>query len=441
MSKKLYIETFGCQMNFSDSEIVNSILVDHRYEPTQELEDADIVFVNTCSIRENAEKRVLQRLQQFRHLKKEKPDMVIGVLGCMAERLKETLLEKAAYIDLIAGPDAYRDLPRLIKVAGSGQKAINVILSADETYADINPVRLDSNHVSAFISIMRGCENHCAYCVVPSVRGVERSRNPETILTECQDLFNNGYREITLLGQNVNSYEWESDDGDVSFPMLLEKVAALNPLLRVRFATSHPKDLSDELIATMVRNENICRSVHLPVQSGSSRILELMNRRYDREWYMNRVNAIRQNLPECSITTDIITGFCSETENEHQETLSLMQWAGYDYAYMFKYSERPGTIAAKKLIDDVPETVKSRRLTEIINLQQHLSHQSNQRDVEQIFTVLVEGTSKRSSKQLMGRTSQNKVVVFTGVEGKPGTYVKVLITKCTPATLIGEAIG
>lgn len=428
-------------MNFSDSEIVNSILVDHRYEPTQELEDADIVFVNTCSIRENAEKRVLQRLQQFRHLKKEKPDMVIGVLGCMAERMKESLLEKAAYVDLIAGPDAYRDLPRLIKVAGSGQKAINVILSADETYADINPVRLDSNHVSAFISIMRGCENHCAYCVVPSVRGIERSRNPETILTECQDLFNNGYREITLLGQNVNSYEWESDDGRVSFPKLLEKVAAVNPLLRVRFATSHPKDLSDELIATMVRNENICRSVHLPVQSGSSRILELMNRRYNREWYMDRVKSIRQNLPECSITTDIITGFCSESENEHQETLSLMQWVGYDYAYMFKYSERPGTIASKKLTDDVPETVKSRRLTEIIDLQQQLSHQSNQRDVGQIFTVLVEGTSKRSSKKLMGRTSQNKVAVFTGAEGKPGTYVKVLITKCTPATLIGEAIG
>lgn len=427
-------------MNFSDSEIVNSILVDHRYEATNELENADVIFVNTCSIRENAEKRILQRLRQFQHLKKAKPEMIIGVLGCMAERMKESLLEKAGYIDLIAGPDSYRDLPRLINLAESGQKAINVILSADETYADINPVRLDSNQVSAFISIMRGCENHCAYCVVPSVRGVERSRNPETILRECYDLFNKGYREITLLGQNVNSYNWQDENDKTSFPELLEKVANVNPLLRVRFATSHPKDLSDELISVMLRNENICRSVHLPLQSGSSRILKLMNRRYNREWYMERISAIRENLPECTVTTDIITGFCTEEEADHEDTLLLMKWAKFDYAYMFKYSERPGTIAAKRLKDDVPEKTKSRRLEEIIALQQDMSHQSNMKDVGKVFSVLVEGTSKRSFEQLMGRNSQNKVVIFSDAEARPGEYVDVIITKCTPATLIGRAV-
>ncbi len=427
-------------MNFSDSEIVNSILVDHRYEPTQNLEAADVVFVNTCSIRENAENRVLQRLQQFGHLKRKNPELVIGVLGCMAERMKENLLEKAGFIDLIAGPDAYRDLPRLIKLVHSGQKAINVILSADETYADINPVRTDSNKVTAFISIMRGCENHCAYCVVPSVRGVERSRNPETIISECRDLFEQGYREVTLLGQNVNSYFWEDEHGQVGFPALLERVASVNPLLRVRFATSHPKDLSDELIATMVRHENICRSVHLPVQSGSSKILNLMNRGYDRHWYLDRVNAIRQHLPGCTITTDIIAGFCTETDEDHQETLSLMQLVGFDYAYMFKYSERPGTIAAKKLRDDVPEDVKSRRLNEIIALQQELSRQSNQKDIGKTFEVLIEGHSRRSAQQLMGRNSQNKVLVFTDSQSKPGTYRKVQVTSTTPATLIGRAV-
>lgn len=424
-------------MNFSDSEIVNSILTDHRFETVKEPAGADVIFVNTCSIRENAEKRVLQRLQQFKHFKKSNPDLVIGVLGCMAERMKESLLEQAAYVDLIAGPDSYRDLPRLINLAESGQKAINVILSADETYADINPVRLDKNKVSAFISIMRGCENHCAYCVVPSVRGVERSRNPETILNECRTVFGQGYREVTLLGQNVNSYSWEDENGRVSFPQLLEKVAQTDPLLRVRFATSHPKDLSDELIAAMVRNENICRSVHLPVQSGSSRILMQMNRGYDRAWYMDRVRAIKQYLPDCGITTDIITGFCTETEEDHQETLSLMEWAAFDYAYMFKYSERPGTSAAKRLKDDVPDAVKSRRLEEIIALQQELSLKSNQQDIGKTFTVLVESTSKRSEKKWMGRNSRNKVVVFTGTGIKPGTYVDVLITGCTAATLMG----
>jgi tRNA-2-methylthio-N6-dimethylallyladenosine synthase len=436
--KKLYIETYGCQMNFSDSEIVNSILVDHHYEPTQSLEAADVVFVNTCSIRENAENRVLQRLQQFGHLKKKNPELVIGVLGCMAVRMKENLLEQAGFVDLIAGPDAYRDLPRLIKLVHRGQKAINVILSADETYADITPVRTDSNKVSAFISIMRGCENHCAYCVVPSVRGVERSRNPETIVRECGDLFEQGYREVTLLGQNVNSYFWEDEEGRVGFPALLERVALVNPKLRVRFATSHPKDLSDELIATMVRHKNICRSVHLPVQSGSSRVLNLMNRGYDRHWYLDRVNTIRQNLPECSITTDIIAGFCGETEEDHQETLSLMKQVDFDYAYMFKYSERPDTIAAKKLKDDVPEDAKSRRLNEIIALQQELSRQSNQKDIGKTFEVLIEGHSRRSAQQLMGRNSQNKVLVFADAQSKPGAYRNVEVTGATPATLIGR---
>lgn len=427
-------------MNFSDSEIVNSILTDHRFETTMDPEKADVVFVNTCSIRENAENRVLQRLQAFKVLKKQNPALVIGVLGCMAERMKEELLEKAGFVDLIAGPDSYRDLPRLINLAETGQKAINVILSADETYADINPVRTDSNKVSAFVSIMRGCENYCAYCVVPSVRGVERSRRPETIVAECRKLFDQGFREVTLLGQNVNSYYREEPGGSVTFPQLLEMVAKTDPLLRIRFATSHPKDLSDELISVIARNENICRSIHLPVQSGSSRILKLMNRGYDRHWYMDRVKAIRENIPECSITTDIITGFCTETEEDHQETLSLMKWVGYDYAYMFKYSERPGTIAAEKMKDDVPEKAKSRRLNEIIAIQQELSHQSNLRDVGKVFTVLAEGPSKRSVKEMMGRNSQNKVVVFSGHDVSGGNYVRVRIVRCTPATLIGEPV-
>jgi tRNA-2-methylthio-N6-dimethylallyladenosine synthase len=441
MGKKLYIETYGCQMNFSDTEIVNSILIDHRYELTNTPDSADVVFVNTCSIRENAEKRVLQRLEQFRHLKKKNPGLMIGVLGCMAEHMKESLLEKASHVDLIAGPDSYRDLPRLLNVVGSGQKAINVILSADETYADINPVRLDENKVSAFISIMRGCENHCAYCVVPSVRGVERSRNPETIISECNDLYQQGYREVTLLGQNVNSYQWEDSGYSVNFPDLLERVALVSPELRVRFATSHPKDLSDELIDVMARHENICRSIHLPFQSGSSRILALMNRGYNRHWFINRVSAIKKHLPDCSISTDIIAGFCTETDADHQETLSLMQWVGFDYAFMFKYSERPGTFAAKKLKDDIPDETKSHRLDEIIALQKELSNQSNQRDIGKVFSVLVEGSSKRSEKQKMGRNSQNKVVVFPDTSSKPGTYVKVQINSATSATLIGQLVS
>jgi tRNA-2-methylthio-N6-dimethylallyladenosine synthase len=384
--RKLYIETYGCQMNFADSQIVGSIMTENNFETTGNIAEADLIFVNTCSIRDHAEKRVRARLQEFKRYKKNKPGLIIGVLGCMAERLKSQLIEEEKMVDLIVGPDAYRDLPRLLSVAESGQKAINVILSADETYADINPVRLDSNGISAFISIMRGCENFCSYCVVPFTRGKERSRDPETIVKEATELFESGYREVTLLGQNVNSYN--SSDG-TGFASLMAKVAAVNPLLRVRFATSHPKDLSDELLGTMAAYPNICRSIHLPVQSGSDTVLKRMNRKYNREWYLGRIASIRKFIPDCTISTDIITGFCGETEEEHNETLSLMNQVGYDYAFMFKYSEREGTTAAKKFTDDVPEEIKSRRLKEIIDLQQELSTKSNLSDIGKTFSVLV----------------------------------------------------
>lgn len=435
--RKLYIETYGCQMNFSDSQIVGSIMTDNNFETTNNIAEADLIFVNTCSIRDNAEKRVRARLQEYKRYKKLKPDLIIGVLGCMAERLKAQLIEEEKMVDVIVGPDAYRDLPRLLDIAEGGQKAINVMLSADETYADINPVRLDSNGVSAFISIMRGCENFCSYCVVPFTRGKERSRDPETIVNEAIDLFNNGYREVTLLGQNVNSYK--SDDG-TGFARLIERVALANPKLRVRFATSHPKDLSEELLKIMAAYPNICRSIHLPVQSGSDRMLKLMNRKYDRQWYMGRIEAIRSLLPGCALSTDIITGFSSETEQDHQDTLDLMKWAAYDYAFMFKYSERPGTIAEKKYKDDISEEIKSQRLKEIIDLQQELSYRSNLADVGKTFEVLVESFSKKSGKELSGRTSQNKVVVFPKHDFKPGDYVEVKITACTTATLKGEAV-
>lgn len=424
-------------MNFSDSQIVGSIMTDHDFETTDNLADADLIFVNTCSIRDNAEKRVRARLQEFKRYKKQKPGLIIGVLGCMAERLKEQLIEEEKMVDVIVGPDAYRDLPRLLSVAESGQKAINVILSADETYADINPVRLDNNGVSAFISIMRGCENFCSYCVVPYTRGRERSRDPQTIVREAEELFSEGYREVTLLGQNVNSYKW--DDG-TGFARLLERVAKVNPLLRVRFATSHPKDLTDELLHTMAAYPNICRSIHLPVQSGSDRMLKLMNRKYTREWYRQRIEAIRQILPGCAISTDIIAGFCTETEEDHQDTLEMMRWAGYDYAFMFKYSERPDTLAHKRYKDDVPDEVKSRRLQEIIELQQELSFRSNHADIGKTFEVLAESVSKKSGNELSGRNSQNKVVVFARENFKPGDYVKVRITSCTPATLRGKVV-
>lgn len=425
-------------MNFSDTQIVGSIMTDHDFETTGNIAEADLIFVNTCSIRDNAEKRVRARLQEFKRYKKQKPGLIIGVLGCMAERLKEQLISEEKMVDVIVGPDAYRDLPRLLNIAEGGQKAINVILSADETYADINPVRPDSNGVSAFISIMRGCENFCSYCVVPYTRGRERSRDPQTIVKEAEDLFSQGYREVTLLGQNVNSYKW--DDG-TGFAKLLERVALVNPLLRVRFATSHPKDLTDELLHTMAAHPNICRSIHLPVQSGSDRILKLMNRKYDSSWYRQRIEAIRRILPGCAISTDIITGFCSETEQDHQETLEMMKWAAYDYAFMFKYSERPDTLAHKKYKDDVPEAVKGTRLQEIIDLQQELSFRSNHADIGRTFEVLAESLSRKSGKELSGRNSQNKVVVFPRENYKPGDYVRVRVTACTPATLKGEAVA
>ncbi|MBK6965682.1 MAG: tRNA (N6-isopentenyl adenosine(37)-C2)-methylthiotransferase MiaB [Bacteroidales bacterium] len=435
--RKLYIETYGCQMNFSDSQIVGSIMTDNNFETTDKIDEADLIFVNTCSIRDHAEQRVRARLQEFKRYKKLKPGLIIGVLGCMAERLKSQLIDEEKMVDVIVGPDAYRDLPRLLSIAETGQKAINVILSADETYADINPVRLDSTGISAFISIMRGCENFCSYCVVPFTRGRERSRNPETIVSEAQDLFNSGFREVTLLGQNVNSYKSERGSG---FPELMERIAEIDPALRVRFATSHPKDLSDELLKTMAAYPNICRSIHLPVQSGSDKILKLMNRKYDRQWYMGRIEAIRAILPDCALSTDVIAGFCTETEDDHQQTLELMKWAGYDYAFMFKYSERPGTVAEKRYEDDVPEEVKSRRLKEIIDLQQELSYRSNQADIGKTFEVLVENFSKKSQKELSGRNSHNKVVIFPKHDFKPGDYVNVRITACTSATLKGEAI-
>jgi tRNA-2-methylthio-N6-dimethylallyladenosine synthase len=424
-------------MNFSDSQIVGSIMTDNNFEITDIMAEADLIFVNTCSIRDNAEKRVRARLQEFKRYKKLKPGLIIGVLGCMAERLKSQLLEEEKMVDVIVGPDAYRDLPRLLSIAETGQKAINVILSADETYADINPVRTDVHGISAFISIMRGCENFCSYCVVPFTRGKERSRDAETILTEAKELFNNGYREVTLLGQNVNSYQSENGNG---FAQLMASVAEIDPGLRVRFATSHPKDLSDELLKTMSAYPNICRSIHLPVQSGSDKILKLMNRKYDRQWYQGRIEAIRKILPGCALSTDIIAGFCSETEEDHKQTLELMEWVGYDYAFMFKYSERAGTTAEKKYRDDVDELVKSRRLKEIIDMQQELSYRSNLADVGKTFEVLIERFSKKSQKELSGRNSQNKIVVFPRLNFNPGDYVNVRITSCTTATLKGEAV-
>ena len=438
IKKKVYIETYGCQMNFSDSEIVGAIITEHHYETTADLGQADLIFVNTCSIRDNAEQRVRKRLTEFRALKKKKPGLIIGVLGCMAERLKDQLLEEEKMVDMIVGPDAYRDLPRLIQSAEDGQKAINVLLSLEETYADINPVRLTGNGVSAFISIMRGCENFCSYCVVPYTRGKERSRNPKTIVDEARGLFDQGYREITLLGQNVNSFAWKDDN--INFAHLLHSVASIDPLLRVRFATSHPKDLSDELLNVMASKDNICKSIHLPVQSGSSRMLKLMHRNYTREWYMGRIDAIRSFMPDCAISTDVIAGYSSETEEDHQFTLSLMEWAAFDYAFMFKYSERPNTLAAKKHPDDVPEAVKSRRLQEIIDLQQVLSLKSNLRDLGKTFQVLVESVSKRSKVQLSGRNSQNKMVVFPRADYQPGDYVQVKVHDCTAATLKAELV-
>ncbi|OYT16025.1 MAG: tRNA (N6-isopentenyl adenosine(37)-C2)-methylthiotransferase MiaB [Bacteroidetes bacterium 4572_77] len=437
-TKKLYIETYGCQMNVSDSEIVGSIMKDIGYQQENKAENADVIFINTCSIRDNAEKRVKKRLREIRILKKKNPQLTVGILGCMAERLKEKLMEEQEFVDLIVGPDAYRELPSLINRVETGRKAINVLLSEEETYAEIEPVRYGDNGISAYISIMRGCQNWCTYCVVPMTRGKERSRDPQTIVQEAQDLFKQGYKEVTLLGQNVNSYNWNNKQ--IGFPELLKMVAAVSPKLRVRFATSHPKDISNELITAIAQTSNICDYVHLPVQSGSSRMLKKMNRRYTREWYMERMDAIKKQIPNCGISTDIISGFCSETEEDHQETLSLMKWVEYDYAFMFKYSERPDTIAAKKFDDDVEEEVKSRRLQEIIKLQGELSLKRNQEDVGKTFEVLIEKVSKKSSKELAGRNSQNKMIVFPRKDYEPGDYVMVKVNTCTAATLIGEVV-
>ena len=435
--KKLYIETYGCQMNVADSEVVAAILSD-EYEITHAQEEADLILINTCSVRDNAEQRIRKRLRELKSFKNKKEPLKIGLLGCMAERIKERLLDEESTLDFIAGPDAYRSLPRLISESSYKQPAFDVMLSTTETYDEIEPVRYDTNGVSAFISIMRGCNNFCTYCVVPYTRGRERSRNPQTILREAQTALDNGYKEVTLLGQNVNSYHWEDETGKVTnFAQLMALVAQLSPQLRVRFATSHPKDISDELIETIARYPNLCKYIHLPVQAGSNTMLKRMNRVYTREYYLDRIATIRRLIPDCAIATDIIAGFCGETEDDHQATLSLMREVGYDYAYMFKYSVREGTMAAKKFEDDVPDEVKSRRLEEIIALQQELSYQSNLKDVGKSFEILVEGVSKRSDKQLFGRNSQNKVIIFDRGNHQKGDYVTVTVTDCTASTLLG----
>jgi tRNA-2-methylthio-N6-dimethylallyladenosine synthase len=449
--RKLYIESYGCAMNFSDSEIVASILSEQGFETTADHTLADVIFINTCSIRENAEQRVRNRLKEFTISKVKNPGLVVGVLGCMAERLKSKFLEEEKLVDVVVGPDAYRDLPNLIDQVDSGQKAVNVLLSREETYADISPVRLNSNGINAFVSIMRGCDNMCSFCVVPFTRGRERSRDLKSILAECEDLFNKGYREVTLLGQNVDSYKWKgesavdseqlAEDKLVNFANLLEMVALINPELRVRFSTSHPKDITDDVLYAINKYDNICNYIHLPVQSGNSRILEMMNRTYDRAWYIDRIDAIRRIIKDCAISTDVITGFCSETDEEHDETVSMMDYVKYDFAYMFKYSERPGTLAAKRYADDIPEEVKQKRLTQIVAKQQEYSFYRMQARIGKVEKVLIEGFSKKSDKDYCGRSDQNAMVIFpVGENYKPGQYVNVLIEKSTSATLIGKVI-
>ncbi|MEM6359257.1 MAG: tRNA (N6-isopentenyl adenosine(37)-C2)-methylthiotransferase MiaB [Bacteroidota bacterium] len=451
--RKLYIESYGCQMNFSDSEIVSSIMAENGFDTTSNVEDADVVFLNTCSIREKAEQTVRKRLVQFNGVKKNKPEMLIGVLGCMAERLKSQLLEEEKIVDLVAGPDAYRDLPNLVSQVDDGTKAVNTFLSREETYADISPVRLNSNGVTAFISIMRGCDNMCSFCVVPFTRGRERSRDPHSIVAEAKDLFDKGYREVTLLGQNVDSYKWSAEQNNkarlekmndievINFADLLAMVAEIDSNLRVRFSTSHPKDITDKVLHTIKKYENICNYIHLPVQSGNTRVLEMMNRTYTREWYINRVDAIREIIgQDCGISSDMITGFCTETEEEHLDTLSLMDYVNYDFSYMFFYSERPGTLAEKKYEDDIPLETKKKRLAEIIAKQQKHSLARNKRDVGRRHKILVEGFSKRSTDHLQGRNSANKVVIFPKGNFKKGDYVDVLVNDCSAATLLGNAV-
>ena len=452
--RKLYIESYGCQMNFSDSEIVASILAQNGFDTTSDINAADVVFLNTCSIRDKAEQTVRNRLNHINGLKKHRPDLLVGVLGCMAERLKSKLLEEEKIVDLVAGPDAYRDLPKLIEKVDDGSKAVNTFLSREETYADITPVRLNSNGVTAFISIMRGCDNMCSFCVVPFTRGRERSRDPHSIEEEARDLFIRGYREVTLLGQNVDSYKWSEQKNNkawieknsvthvVTFAELLERVALVSPELRVRFSTSHPKDITDDVLFTMAKHENICNYIHLPVQSGSTRILDLMNRGYSREWYLNKIERIREILgDDCGISSDMITGFCSETDDEHQDTLSLMDLVKFDFSYMFFYSERPGTLAEKKYKDDVPELIKKKRLDEIIAKQGEHSLLRNKKDIGKVHRVLIEGNSKRSEAHLQGRNTANKVVVFPREKYKKGEYVSVLVEDCTGATLMGRAVS
>lgn len=435
MKRKIYIETYGCQMNVVDSEVIFAIMAKEGYERTESMDEADIILANTCSVRDNAEQRIWGRIELFHTQKKKRPEVIVGIVGCMAERLKDKLTDTGK-VDLVAGPDSYRAIPELIRNIAPDRPQVDVLLSHEETYADIVPVRTDKNGVSAFISIMRGCNNVCSYCVVPYTRGAERSRDPETILSEARDVFSRGYREVTLLGQNVDSYLWKCDAGTVTFAQLLESVAEISPELRVRFATNHPKDISDDLIEAMARHDNICKHIHLPVQSGSDRLLEKMRRRYTREWYLERVRKIREVLPGCGITTDVIAGFCSETEEDHQDTLSLFSEVGFDYAFMFNYSERPGTLAARKYPDDVPLEVKTRRLNEIISLQNELSLKSNQADIGKTFTVLVEGPSKKNPDELCGRTGSNKMCVFPDRIHKAGDYVDVTVLSCTSATLI-----
>ena len=471
--KYFYIESYGCAMNFADSEVVASILINNGFGPTKNVEEADLIFINTCSIREKAEITVRKRLTVFRKFKKTNPGLLVGVLGCMAERLKAQFIEEEKLVDMVVGPDAYRSLPVLIEEATTGQKAVNVLLSRDETYADISPVRLNSNGVTAFVSIMRGCNNMCSFCVVPFTRGRERSRDADSIISECAALFDQGYREVTLLGQNVDSYHWTPDQplvnkeeshtysqisslqspafppplreiegaGGVTFALLLEKVALIDPLLRVRFSTSHPKDITDDVLYTIAKYENICNYIHLPVQSGSSRILQMMNRTYSREWYISKVNRIKELIPDCGLSTDMITGFCTETEEDHQQSLSLMEYCHYDLAYMYFYSERPGTLAARRFADDVPENEKKRRLQEMIDLHRIHSLQSMQKEVGKIRKVLIEGISKKSDQELYGRSDQNKVVVFPKENFKKGEYVMVKIESCTAGTLIGKNIN
>ena len=436
MSEKVYIETYGCQMNFADSEVVGAILADAGYALCQELDEADYVLINTCAIRDNAEQRVRHRVRDLRARQARRHGLRIGILGCMAERLQSRLMEEEDNVSFVCGPDAYRRLPQLLQQVAAGRQAAEVELSATETYADIEPVRIGGNGISAYISIMRGCQNYCSYCVVPYTRGRERSRDPQTIVDEARALFDNGYREVTLLGQNVNSYAWPG----VDFPELMHRVASVDGALRVRFATSHPKDLSDKLLEVMASHDNICRCIHLPVQSGSDRMLKLMNRKYTVEWYLDRVASIRRHLPDCSITTDVIAGFSGETLDDHQATLDLFRRVRYDYAFMFKYSQREGTYASRHLPDDIPDEEKTRRLNEIIALQGQIALENNRTEVGREYEVLVEGASHRSDKQLFGRNSQNTVIVFDRADATPGTYRRVRVNDCTAATLLGALV-